>query len=278
LTRIDSHQHFWKIARGDYPWLSKEAHPKIYRDFEPADLEPLLRKGELNRTILVQAAPTLGETEYLLELARRTSFVAGVVGWADFEASNVVAVLEKLSANKLLVGMRPMIQDLPDDDWILSSDIAPVLRAISQAQLRFDALVKPRHLPILLRLLDRNPDLQLVIDHGAKPMIRSGEISTWSSAIRDLARETSACCKLSGLITEAVPDWSVEQLKPFVEILLESFGPDRLMWGSDWPVLTEAGDYESWLSASESLTRSLDEEDRGAIFGGTAARFYGIAA
>ncbi len=278
MTRIDSHQHFWKIARGDYLWLSGEAHPKIYRDFEPADLEPLLRKGELDRTILVQAAPTLEETEYLLELARGTSFVAGVVGWADFEASNVVAVLEKLSANKLLVGVRPMIQDLPDDDWILSSDIAPVLRAISQAQLRFDALVKPRHLPILLRLLDRNPDLQLVIDHGAKPMIRAGEISTWSSAIRDLARETSACCKLSGLITEAVPDWSVEQLKPFVEILLESFGPDRLMWGSDWPVLTEAGDYESWLSASESLTRSLDEEDRGAIFGGTAARFYGIAA
>jgi L-fuconolactonase len=277
LTRIDSHHHFWKIARGDYRWLTAESHPKIYRDFAPADLEPMLKERGIERTILVQAAPTRAESEYLLELARKTSFVAGVVGWIDLEERDADAMIESLSSDKLLVGVRPMIQDIPDDEWMLLSNLAPAFRAMSRARLRFDALVKPRHLPVLLRFIDRYPDLKVVIDHGAKPDIRSGGMASWATNMRDLARGTAACCKMSGLVTEAGADWSVERLEPYVEILLETFGSERLMWGSDWPVLNEVGDYASWWSAMDSLTGSLGEEDRKAIFGETAVRFYGIS-
>ena len=239
--RIDAHQHFWRVDRGDYRWLTAADHPLICRDFGPDDLRPLLAEAGVDRTILVQAAPTVEETRFLLDIAADTDFVAGVVGWVDLEAPDATATIEALVARGGLLGLRPMLQDLPDDDWILRPSLSPALDAMAAAGLRFDALVKPRHLSALIRFLDRRPDLPVVIDHGAKPDIAGAELRSWASAIHDIARTTQTRCKLSGLVTEAGGGWTAETLKPFVDVLLEAFGPTRLMWGSDWPVVNEAG-------------------------------------
>ena len=276
--QVDAHQHFWRVARGDYGWLTSAAHSAICRDFGPDDLRPLLGAAEVERTVLVQAAPTLAETEFLLELATATPFVAGVVGWADFEAPGAAATIEKLARDSALIGLRPMLQDLADDAWILRPALAPALDAVRAAGLRFDALVTPRHLPHLARFLRGRPDLRVVIDHGAKPDIAHGALENWADAVRAIANDTGAFCKLSGLVTEAGEGWTEAQLKPFVEVLIEAFGPGRLMWGSDWPVVNEAGGYGAWRAAAEALTAQLSAADRARIFGGTAAAFYGIGA
>jgi L-fuconolactonase len=276
--QIDAHQHFWRPARGDYGWLTPDAHPAICRDFLPADLAPLLRDASVERTVLVQAAPTAAETDFLLDLAAETPSVAGVVGWVDLEAPDAAASIARLAARPKLVGLRPMLQDLADDAWILRPSLAPALDAIERAGLRFDALVKPRHLPHLMRLAAGRPGLRVVIDHGAKPDIAGGELEHWAAAMRALAADTAACCKLSGLVTEARADWSPPDLRPYVEVLLAAFGPGRLMWGSDWPVVNEAGGYAAWRSTALALTEACSPGDRDLIFGGVAQRFYGLAA
>jgi L-fuconolactonase len=275
--RIDAHQHFWRVGRGDYGWLTPEAHPAICHDFGPGDLAPLLRQAGVERTILVQAAPTLAETEFLLGLADAAPVVAGVVGWVDFEAADAPKVIELLALNERLVGLRPMLQDLDDDAWILNPSVAPALDALQAADLTFDALVKPRHLPHIARLVAQRPDLPVVIDHGAKPDIAGGGLADWAAAIRAIAGDSPAFCKLSGLVTEAAPGWREGDLRPYVDLLLEAFGPSRLMWGSDWPVVNEAGGYARWCVAAEALTEACSPADRDQIFGLTAARFYGLA-
>ena len=274
--RIDAHQHFWRMDRGDYGWLTAADHPKIAHDFLPADLEPLLSAAKIDRTILVQAAPTEAETAFLLDLADRSPLIAGVVGWVDFDASDAPSRVARLAGKGKLVGLRPMMQDLPDDEWMLGPQVARVVEAMQRGDLCFDALVKPRHLPALVEFLDRHPDLSVVIDHGAKPDIARSGLEPWATTIRHIAQNSTAFCKLSGLVTEAGPGWSPDTLKPYVDVLIESFGASRLMWGSDWPVLLEAGDYERWLDAATLLTAGLSAEDRALIFGGTAATFYGI--
>ena len=274
MIGVDAHQHFWRIARGDYGWLP--AHPKIHRDCLPADLTPLLKGADISKTILVQAAPTRAETEFLLGLARETPFVAGVVGWIDFEAPEAAEDVARAAADPLLVGLRPMIQDLPIDDWMLSPALTHVFRAMATAGLRLDALVKPRHLAHLRKFLARHRELRVVIDHGAKPHIRSGEIEHWAREMRAIAQDTPAFCKLSGLATEADEDWSDDDLRPYVDVLLESFGPQRLMWGSDWPVVNEGSGFTRWHEAAVALTAHLSPGERDAIFGGTALAFYGL--
>ena len=276
--RVDSHQHFWRLGRGDYGWLTAADHPKIARDYLPSDLAPLLAAGTIDRTILVQAAPTEAETGFLLELANAAPFVAGVVGWIDFDAADAADKIAQLASDPRMVGLRPMIQDIPDSEWMLRPQLTPALEAMQENDLCFDALVTPRHLPALEDFLDRHAGLALVIDHGAKPDIAGIGLDVWSASMRRIGRKSQALCKLSGLATEAGPSWSVHTLKPYVDSLLESFGPSRLMWGSDWPVLNEVGDYARWLEAAESLTRHLSSAEREKIFGGTAASFYGIAA
>jgi L-fuconolactonase len=275
--RVDAHQHFWRLARGDYGWLTADAFPTLYRDFGPRDLAPLLAAAGVEKTVLVQAAPTPAETTFLLELATTTPFVAGVVGWTDFEAPRAALAIEAMAANPKLLGLRPMLQDLEDDAWICRPQVAPALDALEDTGLRFDALVKPRHLPHLARLLAERPALRVVIDHGAKPDIASGNLAEWSAAIQAVARDSSAVCKLSGLVTEAAPGWREADLRPYSDVLLEAFGPSRLMWGSDWPVVNHAGGYAVWRGAAEALTEKCDADGRDAIFGGTAQRFYGIA-
>jgi L-fuconolactonase len=273
--RLDAHQHFWRLARGDYGWLSPDDHPAIYRDFTPDDLAPLLAEAGIERTILVQAAPSLAETEFLLEVATATPFVAGVVGWTDLEAPNAPATIEALSRNPKLLGLRPMLQDLADDAWILRPSVTPALDAIRDVKLTFDALVKPRHLRHLARLIEAQPELPVVIDHGAKPDISEARgREDWTMQMRALGRNSAAFCKLSGLVSEARADWRPTDLRPYVDVLLEAFGPSRLMWGSDWPVVNEAGGYAAWYSAAQALTESCSTEDRDLIFGRTAQHFY----
>jgi len=270
--RIDAHQHFWRLARGDYGWLTPDLSP-LHRDFLPEHLAPLLAQAGVEATILVQAAPTAAETDFLLDLAARTPFVAGVVGWVDFEAPDAATRIGALAARPGLVGLRPMVQDLPDDQWLLRADLAPALTAMGEAGLTFDALVKPRHLPVLARFAARWPDLAIVIDHGGKPDIAAGALEPWASEIRALARDTGVSCKLSGLLTEAAPGAPAADLAPWIDTLLEAFGPRRLMWGGDWPVLTLNGDYGSW---SRAIADSLDPDDRAWVLGRTAAAFYGL--
>jgi L-fucono-1,5-lactonase len=272
---VDAHQHFWSLRRGDYGWLAPESG-SIYRDFGPHDLAPLLKEAAIDRTVLVQAAPTEAETHYLLDLAATTRYVAAVVGWADLEAPNAPDRIAALASDTLLRGVRPMLQDLPDPLWILGARLRPALAALVGLGLRFDALVRPEHLRPLLTFLGRNPDLAVVVDHGAKPALRAGSLSGWARDIRALARETSAYCKLSGLVTEATVDWQTEDLTYCISHLLDCFGPDRLMWGSDWPVVELAGGYRRWHQAAHACLSRLSAGERERIFGANAARFYGF--
>jgi len=274
--RVDAHQHFWRISRGDYDWLTPQDHPAICRDFGPDDLALLLIGAGIERTVLVQAAPTDAETRYLLDLAELTGFVAGVVGWTDLEAPDAPEKIEALARHPKLKGLRPMLQGLEDDGWIVRPALAPALKAVRAAGLRLDALVMPRHLPYLAAFLAAHPDLPVVIDHGAKPDIAAGGNDAWATAMLQIGEETGAYCKLSGLVTEAAPGWTEETLKPYVGVLLQAFGPQRLMWGSDWPVVNEAGGFAAWRAAADALTEACSPEDRDWIFGRTAQRFYGI--
>lgn len=270
---IDAHQHFWQVARGDYGWLTPDL-TALYRDFMPVDLEPHLHQHDIKGTILVQAAPTRAETEFLLEIADKTPFVMGVVGWANFEAASVRDDIAQLAKHPKLVGLRPMIQDIADDEWMLRPDLTPAFKAMIQADLVFDALVLPRHLPHLRRLLSRHPKLRTVIDHGAKPDISGVNFDAWSCNIAAIAKESGAYCKLSGLLTEAGGDWTTSDVAPYVAHLIEHFGLHRMVWGSDWPVLTLAASYETWMGIAVSFI--ADEDIRDTAFGSNAVDLYGL--
>jgi L-fuconolactonase len=271
--RIDAHHHLWTLARGDYGWLTPDLAP-IYRDFRLSDLTPHLAAAAIEGTILVQAAATEAETMFLLDIAENAAVVRGVVGWSDFDAADGVARIEALAARKLLVGLRPMVQDIADDDWLLSPTLAPLLAAMARAGLVFDALVLPRHLPRLLRVVDRHPDLQFVLDHCAKPRLATGEIASWQRDIALLAEHPNIVCKLSGLATEAAPDWQISDLRQAVDHVVTCFGPQRMLWGSDWPVVDLAGGYAKWFAATETLLADLSAGEKADIFGGNAARVY----
>ena len=276
--QIDAHQHFWRLRRGDYGWLTPASGP-IFRDFLPADLEPILARHGIGASILVQAAPTIAETEFLLSLAADTPSVAGVVGWVDLAAANAAEEIARLAADPLLVGLRPMVQDIADDEWLLGPRLAPAIAAMARHGLVFDALVLPRHLSRLLVFLDRYPDLPVVLDHGAKPHLRearrdSSHLDPWRADIAAIAARPATDCKLSGLVTEAAPGWTVDDLRPAVAHLLSVFGPGRLLWGSDWPVVERARGYDAWRAATKELLAPLSDEARKAVLGGNAARVY----
>jgi L-fuconolactonase len=278
--RIDSHIHVWNIARGDYGWLAPTpALSPIYRDFGLEDLRPALTGAGIGAAVLVQAAPTVAETRFLLDVARNSrGLVRGVVGWADLGAPGVAPILEELAANPLLKSVRPMLQDLEDRRWIAQPQVAIALEALAELGLRFDALVTPRELPWLLETVRRHPDLAVVVDHCAKPDIGHAVWQPWAADIAALAADTSAYCKLSGLVTEAGAAWTIDHLRPYVDHIMACFGPQRIMWGSDWPVVTLAASYDDWLVTSDALLSGLTPAEREVIFGGNAARFYGLNA
>ena len=271
---IDSHQHFWRLERGDYGWLTPAAG-SIYRDCLPEHLAPKLARTGVTATVLVQAAPTIEETRYLLRLAHDHAFIAGVVGWVDFESLSVADDIAELASNTKLVGLRPMIQDIPAVEWMLTPELTPAYTAMIEHGLVFDALVTPEHLPVLMRLRDRHPNLSMVLDHGAKPRLRSGDVAGWRRDIAELAESTDIVCKLSGLVTAAGScEWRT--LAPCVDHLLETFGPARLMWGSDWPVCELVCTYEQWHSTTFQLLANVDAHDQAMILSQTARNTYDI--
>lgn len=275
---IDAHQHFWSLSRGDYRWLQPELGP-IYKDFGPAELAPWLGWAGIERTVLVQATETVAETNYLLSIARETPFVAGIVGWVDLESRTAPAQLERLAADPLVVGVRPMLQDLPDVAWMLRPSLGPGIQALAGLGLAFDALVRMDHLPHLHLFLQRYPELRVVIDHAAKPTIPCGmrpwlAFAAWRDHMAAIARDSNAFCKLSGLVTETQGEWSTPDLRPYVDVLFETFGPRRLLWGSDWPVVELAGGFEPWWRSTAELLSGLPAEDIDAVLGENTAAFY----
>lgn len=273
--KIDAHQHFWKIERGDYGWLTPDVGP-IYRDFEPSDLAPKLKALNIDGTVLVQAAPTIGETEFMLALADAHKFIKGVVGWVDFESSEASADIARLARHSALVGLRPMIQDIPETDWMLRHDLSPAFHALITHDLVFDALVLPKYLKNLVKLIERHDAMKVVIDHGAKPGIADGAFDRWAEDVARLAEHSNVFCKLSGLVTEAGDAWGVDVLRPYTDHLIAIFGADRLIWGSDWPVCTLAASYDEWLSATAQLLAGLGNDERAAVMGGNAISFYNL--
>jgi L-fuconolactonase len=276
--QIDAHQHFWHPGRGDYGWMPKD-DVVLSRPYAPAELWPQLQAAGVEGTVLVQAAPTIAETEYMLGIADATPWVRGVVGWIDFETPGDLAALQRLAGHPKFKGVRPMIQDLPDDAWMLRDDVQWAFRAICDLGLRFDALGFPRHLGHFLTILKRYPTMPVVVDHCMKPQIREksdAHFRFWADGMARIADETAAVVKFSALITEANADWTVEDLRPYTDHVFEAFGAERVMWGSDWPVCRLRGEYADWRQAALSLTEGLSAVDRALIYGGTAAGFYAL--
>ena len=273
FTFIDAHHHVWALARGDYAWITP-SQPVLNRDYDLADYRAIAPEGVVT-SVLVQAAPTVAETRFLLDAARAAGErVLAVVGWIDFEADDALDTLRDLARDTRLRSIRPMVQNIADPDWLLRPRVQAVLARLPLLDLAFDALVKPPQLPALVRMLERNPDLRVVIDHAAKPLIAAGVIEPWATLMRAAADHPHVHCKLSGLVTEARADWTVDTLRRYVDHVITCFGAGRLMWGSDWPVVELNGGMARWWSATEALLAPLTPSARAAILGGNARRFY----
>jgi len=275
---VDAHHHFWHPARGDYSWMP-ENDPILSRAYSPADLANSLEALDITQTVLVQAAPTVDETEYMLGIADATPHVAKVVGWIDFEDVSQSETLHRLAAHPKFAGVRPMIQDIADDDWMLRDEVQWAYQKITELNLTFDCLGFPRHSNNFLTLLTRYPTMKSVIDHCMKPQFRDHSDSNfqqWADDMTRLAKETNVYCKLSGLVTECDTDWSLETLKPYTDHLLNVFGAERIMWGSDWPVVRLRCEYDNWYELARGLTAELPSSECDRLFSGTASEFYGI--
>ena len=274
---LDSHQHFWKIARGDYGWMGPHVAP-LLRDFLPDDLRPLMARTGITRTIVVQAAETEAETDFLLDLAENTDFIAGVVGWLDMDDAAFPERLAHYLNNPYFVGLRPMLQGLEDDDFILRPRVLKHLALVAEAGLAFDILAFTRHLPHVAKALAATPGLRAVVDHIAKPEIAAGNLDPWRERIAEIAAFPNAACKVSGMVTEASPDgWTLEQLRPYVDHVASIFGPERLMFGSDWPVATLAANYGEVNNAARVLLGvQFGPADMARIFESNGAAFYRV--
>jgi len=278
MNKIDAHQHFWQLSRGDYDWLTKDLD-LLYVDFLPKDLQSILQYHNIDGTVAVQAAATIAETEFLLSLSEKYSFIKGVVGWIDMEADQAIADLTRLAQHSAFKGIRPMIQDIDDPNWMLKPELAPVFQKMIELNLTFDALVLPIHLDVLYELLMRYPKLNTVIDHGAKPAIAKGWKSNlqWREKLQRIAKDTNALCKLSGLVTEADGKISYDNISQYIEHIIISFGSDRVMWGSDWPVVKLACEYQDWLLISEQYLSLLPEKQQQKIYYDNAMKFYQLS-
>jgi L-fuconolactonase len=276
MIRIDSHQHFWRYTPFEYSWIS-DAMTVLKRDFLPDDLAPLLHANGIDGSIVVQARQTLEETHWLLELAASHPTVKGVVGWVDLCSPKLDHQLEELVPNRRLVGLRHVLQDEPEDDFMLRPEFQRGISRLAEHGLVYDILIYPRHLPLAARLVRTFPNQQFVLDHLAKPLIAEGQIEPWSRDLRELARCPNVACKLSGMVTEARWNaWRREDFRPYLDVALEAFGPERLMIGSDWPVCTLSGDYGSVMAIGMDYIQPLSASERASILGGACARIYRI--
>ncbi len=279
--RIDSHHHLWNPDTREYPWLT--GLDAIFRPFTVDDLRPLLAANGVDGTVLVQTVSDLDETREFLATAAANDIIAGVVGWADLEKLDLAADLDALlegEGGDRLVGIRHQVHDENDPDWLLREEVQRGLEVLADRHLVYDLLVRPRELPAAITIARDFPHLRFVVDHIAKPPIATGELEPWSSLMGELAGLENVACKLSGMVTEAdLETWQPADLLPYVRTVVEIFGPDRLMWGSDWPVCLLAADYPRVLGATREVLEELDvlsdAADR-AIFGETAIRWYNL--
>jgi L-fuconolactonase len=275
--RIDAHQHYWKLERGDYDWMSAPAVAPIRRDFLPRDLVPELEKHRIDRTVVVQAAATVAETDFLLGLASEHPSISGVVGWLDVESPDFASTLARYARNPKFLGIRPMLQDLPDDRFLVRPRVIENLRELVRVGRTLDLLVLPRHLPVALTALGELVGIRAVVDHCAKPDLRSGSLDAWRDGMARIAEHPNVVCKLSGLFTEAPAGANARDLAPAIEHVLTAFGQDRLLFGSDWPVCTLAASYDRVVGVlAEVLGARLTPDCERKLFGENAARFYRI--
>jgi L-fuconolactonase len=270
---VDAHQHFWDPARGDYGWL-KPDNP-IHRVFATSDLRPLLAETGVDATILVQAAPTPAETDYMLDIARGARWVLGVVGWVDLEAPAAADAIRCRAGDPLFLGVRPMLQDLADPNWILQAGLAPALNTIAAEGLVFDALILPHQIPAITELAERHPQLSIVLDHAAKPRLGDADaMAGWARAMDALAARPNVTCKVSGLLTQVQPGGGRDDVVRAIAMLFDLFGSRRLLWGSDWPVLALTGGYQDWFELAREAVAAKDSSAVRAVMGGNALRIY----
>ncbi|WP_367047160.1 amidohydrolase family protein [Streptomyces sp. Je 1-332] len=277
---IDAHHHVWDLSVRDQEWITGEALAPIRRNFSLADLLPETRAAGVAATVLVQTVTVADETPEFLALAAGSDLVAGVVGWTDLtrpDAGDALAKLRELPGGQRLVGIRHQVQGEPDPQWLLRPDVRRGLAAVGAAGLAYDLVVLPNQLPACVKAAQEHPGVTFVLDHLGKPPVASGALEPWATAIRALAACSNTVCKLSGLVTEADPKtWTVDDLRPYADTVLDAFGPDRLMFGSDWPVCTLAATYAEVVDSARQLTDSLGDSERAAVFAGTATRVYGL--
>ncbi|MBI0379687.1 amidohydrolase family protein [Streptomyces albiflaviniger] len=278
--RIDAHHHLWDLTRREQPWMDGAWAEPIRRTFTPDDLAPHLDAHRIDATVVVQSSSSGEETRELLALAGGSDRIAGVVGWADLTDPGVGEVLAELAAGPggdRLVGLRHQVQDEPDPRWLDREDARRGLAAVADAGLVYDLLVTPRELPAAVDAVRELPQLRFVLDHAAKPPVASGERDPWALQLAALAALPNVDCKLSGLVTEADWDgWKPEQVLPYAWHVLDAFGPGRVLFGSDWPVCVLAATYDEVVALAERATLRLGEGERAAVFGGNAARAYGL--
>jgi L-fuconolactonase len=272
--RIDAHQHFWKYDPSEYGWISEEL-AVLKRDFLPADLKPLLEASGFDGCVAVQARQTLEESRWLLELADHADFIRGVVGWVDLCGPDLEAQLESLSRHPKFVGVRHVVQDEPDDRFMLREDFQRGIARLAGHGLTYDILIFPKQLPAACELAARFPEQRFVLDHIAKPPIASGGLSPWREGIESLARHPQVHCKLSGMATEADwGRWKIEDFRQWIDIVIDAFGPARLMIGSDWPVCTLSASHAEAMEIVTSALSRLSADERDGVLGGNAAAFY----
>ena len=272
--RIDSHQHFWHYQPAEYPWIGAQMGV-LKRDYLPADLLPLMQANGIDGTVAVQARQNLTETEWLLQLADEHALIRGVVGWVDLRAADVAAQLEKFAAYPKLVGIRHIIHDEPDDGFMLRPDFMRGLTVLQDFDLRYDLLLFPKHLPLATKIVRQFPQQPFVLDHIAKPFIKDGVIEPWQRDIRELAACDNVSCKVSGMVTEAAwQSWTQADFRPYLDVVFDCFGIDRLMFGSDWPVCTLSGSYGEVAGIVRQYISALSASEQAQVMGGNASRFY----
>jgi L-fuconolactonase len=275
---VDSHQHFWRYDLREYDWIDDEL-AAIRQDFLPADLAREIQAAGVDAVVSVQARQTLEETRWLLDLAAQNDFVAGVVGWVPLVSPTVGDTLAALAENARLCGVRHVLQGEPDPDFPARKDFNAGIGGLRELGLAYDILIYEHQLPMATALVDRHPDQVFVVDHIAKPRIRDGVVSPWRERIRGLARRPNVYCKLSGMVTEAdLRGWTRASLEPYAHAVLEAFGPERVMFGSDWPVCVAACGYSQWLATVRELCGGMSAGERERVLGGTARAAYRLDA
>ena len=274
--RLDAHQHFWKYTPADYGWISDNM-AALRRDFLPHDLQPLLQSEGFDGSIAVQARQSLEETRWLLELAAHNDIVKGVVGWVDLRSPDLPAQLHQFAQNPRLVGVRHVVQDEPDDNFMLHPDFRRGIARLHEYDLAYDILVFPRQLPAAIKLVREFPEQRFVLDHIAKPPIAEGRITPWDSNLKELAKSGNVFCKVSGMVSEARwHDWKPADFRPYLDVVLNTFSPARLMIGSDWPVCTASATYSRTLALVHDYIATLTPEEQNSILGECCSRFYRV--